>query len=62
MGNDRNDPDEKFGHDMEPEEVFAAIFEDAGVEETQPDVISDPGVEGGVDASNEEPEEDDAEA
>jgi hypothetical protein len=62
VGNDRNDPDEKFGLDMEPEEVFAAIFEEAGVEETQPDVISDPGVEGGVDAPNEEPEEDDAEA
>lgn len=32
-GKGRYDPDEKFGLDMEPEEVLAAIFEDAGVEE-----------------------------
>jgi hypothetical protein len=62
MGNDRYDPDEKFSLDMEPEEVLGAIFEGAGVEEVQPDIISDPGVEGGVDAPNEEPEEDEAEA
>ena len=62
MGNDRYDPDEKFGLDMEPEEVLAAIFEGAGVEEAQPDITSDPGVEGGVDAPNEEPEENEPEA
>jgi hypothetical protein len=33
MGKDQYDPDEKFGLDMEPEEVLAAIFEGAGVEE-----------------------------
>lgn len=33
MGKDRYDPDERFGLDMEPEEVLAAIFEGAGVEE-----------------------------
>lgn len=54
MGKDQYNPDEKFGLDMEPEEVLAAIFEGAGVEEAQPDIISDPGVEGGVDAPNEE--------
>jgi hypothetical protein len=62
MGKDQYDPDEKFGLDMEPEEVLAAIFEGAGVEKAQPDIISDPGVEGGVDAPNEEPEENEPEA
>ena len=62
MGNDQYDPDEKIGLDMESDEVLAAIFEGAGVEETQPDIVSDPGVEGGVDAPNEEPEENEPEA
>jgi hypothetical protein len=61
MGNDQYDPDEKIGLDMEPDEVLAASFEGAGVEETQPDIVSDPGVEGGVDAPNEEPEENEPE-
>jgi hypothetical protein len=51
------DPDEKFSLDMEPEEALEAILGGAGVEEALPDIISDPGVEGGVDAPNEEPEE-----
>ena len=62
MGNDQCDPDEKIVLDMESDEVLAAIFEGAGVEETQPDIVSDPGVEGGVDAPNEEPEENEPEA
>lgn len=62
MGGDRYNPDEKFGHDLEPEEVLAAIFEGAGVEEARPDIISDPGIEGGVDAPNEEPVENEPEA
>jgi hypothetical protein len=59
---DRYDPNEKFSLDMEPEEALEAILGGAGVEEAQPDIISDPGVEGGVDAPNEEPEEPEAEA
>jgi hypothetical protein len=51
---DRYNPDEKFSLDMEPEEALEAILGGAGV---GPDTISDPGVEGGVDAPNEEPEE-----
>jgi hypothetical protein len=62
MEKDRGNPDEKFRLDMKPDEVLAAIFEEAGVEETQPDTISDPGVEGGVDVPNEEPEDDEPEA
>ena len=53
------DPDEKFSLYMEPEEALEAILGGAGVEEEQPDIISDPGVEGGVDVPNEEPEEPD---
>jgi hypothetical protein len=48
------DPDERFSLDMEPEDALGAILAGAGVE---PDHISDPGVEGGVDAPNEESEE-----
>jgi hypothetical protein len=62
MPKKRYDPDEKFSLDVEPEEALEAIFGGAGVEEAQPDFISDPGVEGGVDAPNEEPEEPETEA
>jgi hypothetical protein len=44
---------------MEPEDALGAILHGAGVE---PDHISDPGVEGGVDAPNEEPEEPETES
>jgi hypothetical protein len=53
----KHDPDERFSLDTEPEEALDAILEGAGVEEALPDIISDPGVEGGVDAPNEEPDE-----
>ena len=62
MGKDRYNHDEKLNLDKEPEEGLAAIFEGASVEEAQPDIISDPGVEGGVDAPNEEPKENEPEA
>lgn len=48
--------------DMEPEAALEAILGGTGVEEARPDTISDPGVEGGVDAPNEEPKELETEA
>ena len=57
MTSKQYDPDERVSLDTEPEEALEAILEGAGVEEARPDIISDTGVEGGVDALNEEPEE-----
>ena len=73
---DKFDPTERFSlHPLEGEEVLAellgakepeeapgAILEGTGVEEVRPDIISDSGVEGGVDVLNEEPEEPETEA
>lgn len=65
MPSKRYDPDEEIGLDMEPEEALGAILEGAGTEgeevEMEPDIISDTGLEGGVDAPNEEPEESETE-
>ena len=52
----RNDPGEKSNLDVEPDEAPEAILYGADVDEALPDVISDTGVEGGVDALNESEE------
>jgi hypothetical protein len=62
MPSKRYDPDELFTLDMEPEQALKEILDGAGTEGELPDTISDPGVEGGVDAPNEEPEEPETEA
>ncbi len=46
----------RVGPDEDPTDAHGAI-PGGDVEQTPPDVISDPGLEGGVDAPNEEPEE-----
>ncbi|MHB8189255.1 MAG: hypothetical protein ACYDHP_02270 [Ferrimicrobium sp.] len=55
------DLDEKFSLGTEPEAALEAILGGAGTEgeevEMEPDIISDPGVVGGVNAPNEETEE-----
>ena len=60
------DLDEVFNlYGEDPEEVSTTLVESdadeeidrAEAEEAQPDTISDPGVEGGVDAPNEKPED-----
>ncbi|MHB1209562.1 MAG: hypothetical protein ACYC1I_07620 [Acidimicrobiales bacterium] len=52
-----SDPDGRFDIETKPDEPPTATLEGAEGEETPPDVISDTGVEGGIDALNEEPEE-----
>jgi hypothetical protein len=60
MAHDEDDIDEVFTTDADPESAIKEVLDRAGTEspgaETEPDVISDPGVEGGVDAPNEETE------
>jgi hypothetical protein len=51
-------PDERFRLDSESDEAMGVIV---SADDVEPDIISDPGVEGGVDAPNEEPEEPEAE-
>ncbi len=55
-------PDKTFSREIKPDETPAANREGDDAEEALPDVISDPGVEGGVDVVNEEPEESDSES
>ncbi|HTT58961.1 MAG TPA: hypothetical protein VMF33_02840 [Acidimicrobiales bacterium] len=54
---DEHDIDEVFTPEMDPEAGIKEVLRDAGTEdhelEAEPDVISDPGVEGGVDEPNE---------
>ena len=66
--NDDDTPtiDEVFSPDMDPEAAIKEVLDDADVKgdhpRTQPDIISDPGVEGGVDEPNESTEEPDTES
>jgi len=48
---------DRFGPDGEPQGAPDAVHDRAAMDRVDPDVISDPGLEGGVDAPNEEPEE-----
>jgi hypothetical protein len=57
MAEKRDEPDERVGLDRDPEEVPEATVGGVGSDDALPDVVNDPGVEGGVDAPNEEPEE-----
>ncbi|MHB1088957.1 MAG: hypothetical protein ACYC19_09395 [Acidimicrobiales bacterium] len=52
-----SDPDERFDAETRPDETPTAMPEGSEIEETPLDVISDTGLEGGVDAVNEESEE-----
>ncbi|GEM_PF-4769419 len=61
MMEEEYDPDGRLSLDMKSEKGLRATLEGAGTEETRPDIISDPGVEGGVDAPNESTEEPDTE-
>jgi hypothetical protein len=51
------EPDRNFSREIKAKETPKARLDEDGVEEALPDVISDPGVEGGVDVVNEETEE-----
>lgn len=53
---------EKLSGKVKPEETPEEPLGGDDVNETLPDVISDPGVEGGVDVVNEEPEDPESEA
>jgi hypothetical protein len=57
MAENPYDPDERSGLGMKLEENQEDIVGDAETEVALPDIVSDPGLEGGVDAPNEEPEE-----
>lgn len=63
---DKHDINEVFSPDMDPEAAIKEVLDDAdGTDEhrkTEPDIISDPGVEGGVDEPNESTEEPDSES
>ena len=54
--------EDKAAKSRRQDEPEAALPVGDGVGEELPDVISDPGVEGGVDVVNEEPEEPETEA
>jgi hypothetical protein len=56
MSNTPDGTDEKTGLEKDPEAVVQAPTHGSGATESRPDVISDPGVEGGVDAPNESEE------
>ncbi|MGC2169251.1 MAG: hypothetical protein WA580_09130 [Acidimicrobiales bacterium] len=63
---DEHDIDEVFSPDMDPEAAIKEVLDDAGAPDehrkVEPDIISDPGVEGGVDEPNESTEEPDTES
>ncbi|MGC2485676.1 MAG: hypothetical protein WA359_05495 [Acidimicrobiales bacterium] len=64
MTKDEHDIEEVFSPNIDPEGAIKGVL-DAQIDkrvEGDPDVISDPGVEGGVDAPNEEPDEGDTES
>lgn len=54
-----SDPNERFDVEEKPDEAPMAMLEGAAIEETPPDIISDTGLEGGVDAVNEDSEDTD---
>lgn len=66
MTKDEHDIEEVFSPNIDPEGAIKGVLDDAKTDsqkvEGDPDVISDPGVEGGVDAPNEEPDEHDTES
>ena len=63
---DKPDIDEVFSPGVDPEGAIKEVLDDAGApnenRKTKPDVVSDPGVEGGVDEPNESTEEPDTES
>lgn len=56
MAKTDNVPDDRSDFDTPPHQT-AGVGVGVDPDEIRPDVVSDPGVEGGVDAPNEEPEE-----
>lgn len=62
MSSKQGNSNERQSPGAQPEEALDATLDGAGIEKAEPDTISDPGVEGGVDAPNEEPEGPDTEA
>jgi hypothetical protein len=63
---DKPDIDEVFSPDMDPEGAIKEVLDDADTTDDDhkldPDIISDQGVEGGVDEPNESTEEPDTES
>ncbi|MGA2123012.1 MAG: hypothetical protein ABSG58_01155 [Acidimicrobiales bacterium] len=57
---DKHGIDEVFTPDMDPEAAIKEALDDAGTKdedrEKEPDIVSDPGIEGGVDEPNESTE------